>query len=283
MATTDSTHVLSEMKVCARGGCVLPRTREYFFADKRTRDGLYSSCKTCLRKSSKPLPRKGYKFCPRCGQEKPRTPEYFRFRPRANGSDYPQGPCRDCELAKWRSDEYRNRQRKWRTSERGKAFYKERKHDPAYKVKQAEHRAKPEQRQKQKENRERVKNRPDVVLLKRVHLAKRRARRRALPDTYTAEDWVRCLDYFRHQCAVCHRPVGLWHTLAMDHWIPISDDACPGTIPKNIVPLCHGSDGCNNSKSNKHPEAWLTNRAGPRRAKAVLAEINAYFSSLDDS
>lgn len=107
--------------------------------------------------------------------------------------------------------------------------------------------------------------------------ARRQAKRRNLPSTFTASDWQRCLEYFNHRCAICGKPRGLWHTLAMDHWIPLSDPQCPGTVVTNMLPLCHGEMGCNNSKGSKPPLDWLIERLGVRKAKAILKRIEDYF------
>lgn len=120
----------------------------------------------------------------------------------------------------------------------------------------------------------------------RVHVHKRMARKRALPDTMTAQDWQHALIYFNGCCAVCGRQLNdLFgeHTAAMDHWIPLTSDDCPGTIPQNIIPLCHGIDGCNNKKSSKDPETWLIETYGTRKARQIMARIQAYFDSLPGS
>ncbi len=56
-------------------------------------------------------------------------------------------------------------------------------------------------------------------------------------------------------------------------------------IVGNVVPLCHarpgvpcGNPACNQSKNDKDPEAWLLERFGARKAKAILKRINAYFA-----
>jgi len=108
---------------------------------------------------------------------------------------------------------------------------------------------------------------------------RRRAREKSLPVGFTQSDWRRCLDYFGNVCAVCNRPRGLWHTLAADHWIPLSKGG--PTTPDNIVPLCHGIDGCNNTKAGNDPLAWLTSKFGPRRAKQIAKRIEDYFATLE--
>jgi ribosomal protein L37AE/L43A len=102
-------------------------------------------------------------------------------------------------------------------------------------------------------------------------------RKQQLPHPFTHHDWERALDYWGNRCAICGRPRGLWHTLAQDHWVPLTHVACPGTTADNILPLCHGEGGCNNSKGKKEPELWLKEKLGPRRAKKKLYEIVTYF------
>jgi ribosomal protein S14 len=118
---------------------------------------------------------------------------------------------------------------------------------------------------------------------------RRRVRKAALPGTLTPAQWQRAKDYFGNCCAVCGRPVGLWHTLAMDHWIPICPaykltQPNPGTVAWNIVPLCQtqkdGEGSCNNSKRNKEPRQWLVEQLGQRKANAAYKRIMAYFEMV---
>lgn len=107
-----------------------------------------------------------------------------------------------------------------------------------------------------------------------------RARKRNLPVNFTDVDWQHCLSYFHGQCAVCYRYPGNGLTLAMDHWIPLADTDCPGAVPSNIVPLCHGLDGCNNSKHNKPPLQWLNERYEPDSAQDIATRIARYFDQI---
>ena len=114
---------------------------------------------------------------------------------------------------------------------------------------------------------------------------RRRARKRNLPNTMSAQNWEHALNYFHGCCAVCGRSAGLWHKIAADHWIPLSAADCPGTVKKNIVPLCHdikgGEGGCNNSKRGTDPVKWLTRKVGLSKAMAIAARIQTYFDSLE--
>ena len=114
----------------------------------------------------------------------------------------------------------------------------------------------------------------------RVISSRKRARRRGLPNTLASSDWQNAIDYFNGCCAVCGRQLydlmGT-HKPAADHWIPLSSPDCPGTVVGNMLPLCHGENGCNNRKSKRAPLEFLETEFGKRRAKQILARINAYF------
>lgn len=114
----------------------------------------------------------------------------------------------------------------------------------------------------------------------RRHHHLRRSRKRALYDKWTARDWGNALKYFNGCCAVCGRQLkDLFgtHTAAADHWIPLASPDCPGTIPTNIIPLCHGENGCNNRKSARNAREFLETEFGKRKASQILKRIGAYF------
>ena len=101
-----------------------------------------------------------------------------------------------------------------------------------------------------------------------------------LPHNWTEYDWDYACQYFNHCCAVCQRPAGDGRILARDHWYPLSIPGCPGTVPTNMVPLCHGIDGCNNQKSNHDPYQWLVNTYGLIEAKAIMKRIQTFFRTV---
>jgi hypothetical protein len=117
----------------------------------------------------------------------------------------------------------------------------------------------------------------------------RRTRMKGLPFAFTRTHELFMQNYWGHACAICGTPADFWHVIAWDHWIPVSDQTCPGTVPFNILPLCHGRKGartlsgpraCNNAKQARDPVVWLTERLGPRKAKAKLREIQHYFEAV---
>lgn len=92
--------------------------------------------------------------------------------------------------------------------------------------------------------------------------------------------WKKCLDYFNNCCAVCGRPRGFFHTIVMDHWIPLSSPDCPGAVVGNIIPLCHGFEGCNNSKRDSDPIIWLTAHYNKKQSAIIVKRIADYFGQL---
>lgn len=128
----------------------------------------------------------------------------------------------------------------------------------------------------------RLKTKDERRLTKRLAEQRRRTKKHGLPCSFTAQDWQHALEYFGNCCATCGRPPGLWHKLTPDHWIAVDDPRPdnPGTVPANIVPLCYGDGGCNNSKWKYEAEEWLVKKFGKQKAKDILQRIKVYFGSL---
>jgi hypothetical protein len=223
------------------------------------------------------------KQCRKCKQYFPATVAFFhRHKGRKDGFQSYCKKCASLHNEQWRKDNpekkhalgkaYRKhhpeKQSQWRKDNPEKVRAYEavyRKRDPdRNKTKAKRRREKPEQYR--------------AAELAREH--RRSARKRSLPAQFTSDDWRIALAYFGNTCAVCGRPRGLWHTLAADHWIPLTNPNCPGTVPGNIVPLCHGQDGCNNIKGSRDPHEWLVAQFGPRKAARIEARIAEYFRSL---
>lgn len=272
-----------------------------FHRHARYKDGYRGVCKKCRAANEgfryRPPAQEGYRRCKDCKQEFPATTDYFY----AGSGNWLNSYCKSCTKARsgnWyranterandsaREWQARNREKRreigrnwWRNNpekrrayylrtyarhlERGREWY-QRNIDRAREL----------SRLRSREWRARDPNAYRAVVQRRL------ARKRALPDAFTHVDWQTALTHFGGSCAVCDRPPGLWHTLAMDHWIPLTDPNCPGTVPTNIVPLCHGTDGCNNSKHSREPKDWLISKFGPAKAARILARIEAYFASL---
>lgn len=187
----------------------------------------------------------GRRECCNCHLYLPETVEFFRRTPGGFSS-----VCRTCRP---RTEAQREHRRQWRKE--NPEIERARKH--AQDLRHPEHKR----------------------LKQRMHDQRRRTRKLSLPNHFTAHDWRAALDHFNGCCAVCGRPPGLWHTLAMDHWIPLADKQhCPGTVPGNIVPLCHGDGGCNNAKHDHPAHEWLISTYGPRKAVLIERRVEAWLS-----
>jgi hypothetical protein len=245
-----------------------------------------------------PFPiRDGYKFCFNCQRELLATTEFWsRCKSKKDGWDT---QCKDCrrgyrethrdehiayclQYAADHREEARLATQEWRENNR------ERDRENARRWQ----RNNPERRKQRQDEWKR--NNWDWVLeqsrlwkrahpeITRINYHRRRTRVLGLPSDFTTTDWDYCLEYWGHRCAVCGRPAGLWHTLAREHWIAVTDPRPdnPGTVTHNMLPMCHGAGGCNNSKLNREPTEWLIRRLGKRKAKMKLAEIQAYFDKV---
>lgn len=118
---------------------------------------------------------------------------------------------------------------------------------------------------------------------RRVYEQNRRARKRSLPNTFTLEQQRFAVEFWNECCAYCGRQFhDLFNerTLAFDHYIPLSSPDCPGTTAGNMLPVCHGVDGCNTTKNMLDPEEWLAARFGKRKARQKAAAIKAYFDII---
>ena len=108
--------------------------------------------------------------------------------------------------------------------------------------------------------------------LRRGIARRRREREAARPSQFTHTDWLKCKIAWGYTCAYCGLRA---KRLTQDHFIPLIDPECPGTVPWNIIPACVT---CNSSKSTSSPSAWYTRH---RRGfiKGRLATIRAFLEA----
>ena len=113
-----------------------------------------------------------------------------------------------------------------------------------------------------------------------VKCVRRRARKHNLPDTFTEQEWIDCLEYFNHCCAVCGNQLRdlFGDTVPhADHWIPLASNECTGTIASNMVCLCNH---CNWSKNAIMPQEWLSRHYTKKQAQQILERIETYFVKI---
>lgn len=260
-------------KVCSKCKQEFPATTEFFYPDKKAKDGLSYQCKQCAKQ--------------RAAEWAQANKERIVQRHRDN-KERENERSRQWRLKnKARKEEY---QREWREANKDQIAEQRREYRARNKKRLAEYMGKWRKANKgrietyQKANRERflqkgkewARNNPDK---RRTIDMRRRARKHQLPDTFTAEQWQSCLEYFNFCCAVCGAQLrDLFGEIEphADHWIPISyqGDDNPGTVAENIVCLCNG---CNHSKGAKMPLEWLREKFGTRKAAEIMSIIQTYF------
>jgi hypothetical protein len=288
VTTPDSTPETPK-KTCTKCGIEFPATPDYFHRDKSKRDGLRGSCRTCAteraiqwQKDNKEQKREynARRYASRKTQiNQERRDKYHQ------DADYRQLALE--KNKQWRKDNIdraRQQKREYRSAhieeERERSLKWSREHTEYNRIRAREWRE--THLERAKENGKRWKEAHPNYKPSPTIIHRRRARKQQLPDAFTPQDWNRAVDYFHGCCAVCGRQANdLFgtHTLALDHWIPLFD-SCPdnpGTVPWNIVPLCHGENGCNNSKGRKKPQKWLIEKFGKHHAKQILERIEVYF------
>lgn len=278
---TDSIVEQPQFKRCSKGdkcihpdGPLLPATREYFHINNHSVSGFRSACKVC-RSVAQPKPidvwlLQGLKMCgnPDCPCDNPQPIGNFAKETRVKTGL--SNKCYTC---------LRNYNRQWRDDNR--EHLRQTKH--AWNKKNTEkmnksyslwREANPD---KAKAARRKwvIKN-PDKV---RATWNRRQARKLALPNDFYEIDWQRCLDYWGGRCAYCGNTVGLFRNMkiVMEHFIPLGNPDCPGTVPENILPACVH---CNVSKNNRNHKQWLIAKFGEKQAKKILKRIHDYFDSL---
>jgi len=195
------------------------------------------------------------KVCSKCGKEYPATVEYFH-REKRNKACGLRASCKVC-FAKshrcWKAEhpeKVKEDHRRWREENPEKCCESVRRWS-------AQH---PEKR--------------------REYEHRRRAVKRGLPRTCSAEDVQNAFDYWNGYCPVCGEPLrDLFgdRKPQLDHWIAIKDPRPdnPGHASGNVIPLC---SKCNSSKNDSDPTEWLNRKFGKRQAAKILARVKTYFA-----
>ena len=235
------------LKRCSRCKQEWPATAEYFHRKKTSTDGLDSGCKKCAAE----LAREYYE----ANREK--VVESNREYREANREQI-------AEHKRANREHIAERKREYREANREQIAEYDRQYREANREQIAE-----TDRQYREANPERG----------RAASARRRARQRGLPDTFTGEQWIQCLEYFNYCCPVCDNQLrDLFGNVKphADHWIAISyeGDDNPGTVATNMICLCND---CNQSKWATMPDEWLKQKFGTRKVKQISARIAVYF------
>lgn len=306
-------------KCCSRCKRLFPPKYPYFNKNKNKKSGLEYHCRGCrygwsadefqIEVLRNILSEREYKECRICGEIK-RFEEFPRAKGCADGYRFECKPCHnEAQREHNQKPEIQDKRKDYRRRDDVKARQRERENRPEAKARKSEYDKseerkairreknnqedrrmrrriyfqRPDIRDKQNQyNRDRYHEKPEVKSDAIARNQRRRARIKNLPENFTEQDWQRALKYFRGCCAICGRSADEYYSVAADHWIPLNSDSCPGTIPTNIVPMCHSRRGnqgsCNRSKWFKEPYQWLLEKYGEPKAKEIRDRIEAYFA-----
>jgi hypothetical protein len=250
-------------KRCSRCKRFLPAKFPFFTRTKFQASGLRSNCRGCkygwtndefqIKVLEFILLERGYKQCVTCLEPKPLE----NFHKKKKGAGGRTAECKQCsrtyEIRYYQDnrENFRRRHKEWREKNPEAVNEIQRRFRASLRYKEAN----------------RIQNHRYIT------------QKRNLPFSFTIDDWKRALNYFGGACAVCGRKPDEQHTIAADHWIPLSKGGA--TTINNIVPLCHAKKGgratCNNRKKNKMPDQWLKETNEDSKASEILARIEAYF------
>ncbi len=241
-------------KVCIKCKQPFPATREFFFADKKTKDHLNGRCKKCS-KIRDMKPPDGFKRCTGCGQDLPRTPEYFHAH--RSQSDGFRSQCKTCRQEKpWRPPDQHSRDN---INERQRA-YRLRRIEIA---REYQHRYEASDRGRETHSAYRASHSEAIRERQRRYYAsdhgrerfrsarrRRRARKHNALGTHTPEDIQAQYERQKGRCYYCNVQVQ-WGQHHIEHVVPLSRGGADDM--SNIVIACKP---CNLKKHNKLPHEW---------------------------
>ena len=275
---------MCETKTCIKCGQEKPKTTEFFYLRKTSKDGYYNKCKKCLleydkqyRDSNKEVLleyRIGYKE-----NNKDVIREKDKVRYNIN---------REVILSK--KKEYNNHNNeaikikalKRREQNREKLALEAREYrkrvEETLRLKYSSSEYKDKKKRYVKENAYRFKeyrkqwrlqNKDKAVAIRQ----RRRTKAKSLPSTLTIAQWEDAKLHFNNKCAYC----GKEKPLSQDHFIALSNGG--GYTKDNIVCVCKS---CNSSKNNKNFFEWYPEQAfySKSREKKILKYLNYYNNKM---
>ena len=272
-------------KRCSKCGVEYPATHENFSPQKYTRDRLETRCRACERERNRRYREQNrQKEIERKRQWRAENPDKVRGYNQWYRAEY-RDKVREIQMNCWEKnrEKYLERNHQWRAENLEKERKRARQYAADNREKHLENarqwRAANPQRVRELDHQWKTQNPEKALIIKQ----RREARKRGLPDQFTLEDYANMMGYWGNRCAVCEREATDGLIIVPDHWIPLSDERPdnPGTVPDNIVPLCHskkaGMRGCNNTKWRVDSGQWLVRLYGEKRALEIKTMIESYF------
>lgn len=234
-------------KICRK--CGNEFVYEFLCKNKECKGGVEALCKECYNANKRKRRKENHEYYIK------QTREYYnknKERLNANARRYKSSHREQVRAAgrlywKLRPEKHAENTREWRKNNPKKAMQRTLRW--------------------QKRNPEKVKQ------YKHISEQKRLAKHRNLPRTLTVKEWDDCKSFFNNKCAYC----GKEEKLTVDHYIPLANEKCLGTVIENVVPACIS---CNSSKHKKDAVEWINEKNDLHTAQHILSRINSYFYSV---
>jgi hypothetical protein len=260
------------VKLCSK--CKTEKTVEMFQRDRNRPDGRYPWCKQCRAEN----------YAARSGRvNKSRREQYWDNIDKNRAYQKAYNEANKARRKEWRKKYYQENKEAKRDQAREwgkKNLEKKRAHCRDSYARHADRR-KADNKKWYDNNRERLrayrkeyyrKNKYKFIFANH----KRISRTNGLPFDFTDEDMKFALTWWDNRCSICGFVLGFFAKLNFDHWIPVTDPACPGTVPWNMLPMCKS---CNNSKKHKDAETWLSTELRKGAAERKSADITKFFAA----
>ncbi len=257
-------------RICTKCGNEYPLTADFFQPAKGYKYGFNTQCRNCRRKDARNYPSTKSDKKKKSKSEHAKRPDVIKRRNDRRRERY----AKDFEFREYVLTSSKKTRIKNPEVTKAKKADEYKRHKDRYKASMRKYYLENrdifiERARKQKPN-------PVSVI---VRAERRLARKRALPDTLTKEQWLYCLEYFNHQCIVCGRLFDKHHKANMDHWIPLKNPKCLGTVANNIVCLC---GKCNTSKASRDAELWLMDFYPLEKVSQIMERVGTYFELIGD-
>jgi len=256
------------MKRCTKCGVEKEVTTEYFTKQKRNKDGLRATCKTCIALYYQ----ENKEHIAKYGQENKERIAEYRQENKEHITEYGKQYYQENKehLVEY-SKQYQQENKEY-IAEQKKQYGQENKERMAslkveYYQENKERIAKyhKQYRQENKKliaerNKQYQQDNPEKF---NSYKQRRRARKRRLDSTLTFEQWENIKEDFNHKCAYC----GKEDKLEQEHFLPLSKGG--EYTHNNIIPACRS---CNGSKRDKLFHEWYPNHKNysKKREKTIL-------------
>lgn len=229
-------------KVCSACNNPFPATSEFFYRDKRRKDGCANPCKACRREQDQQPERRERKLA---------YLKAYHQTPSGKASDQASANRPENRKNKRIRDKARRSTPEYLAQQRIylKAYYRTPVAHERIRAQQKVYSSTPEAKELKRANDLRLYSQPGWHERARVHNHTRRARKKAAPGRHTVQDIRNQYERQKGKCYWCSNKLAKYE---IDHIVPLSRGG--SNWPDNLVIAC---PGCNRSRNNKLPHEFF--------------------------